>query len=135
MGRGRGVRCQHLHKSVHLGAVGKIYVVGAQLAGIPAAQLGHFGQVAAALGQNQRVGRGVVQQPLDQRAAHIAGGAGDQVSICHGKNLPYKSLKLFGKPGLDDAAGDPLAVLIGDDSLDLSLAADLAHTLHGALDG
>ena len=42
---------------------------------------------------------------------------------------------LFRQPGLDDAAGHALAVLIRDNGLDLGLAADLADADNRALDG
>ena len=83
MGRRRGGRCQHLHKGVHLGTVGQVHIKGAHLSGEAGAEVGQLFQIAAALGQHSRVGGGTGQQPLDQCAAHIAGGTGDKIGISH----------------------------------------------------
>ena len=83
MGRRRGGRCQHLHKGVHLGTVGQVHIKGTNLTGEAGAEVGQLFQIAAALGQHSRVGRGADQKPLNQRAAHIAGGTGDKIGISH----------------------------------------------------
>ena len=76
MRRRGGRRRQHLHKGINFGAVGQVNVKGAHLTGKAGAEVGQLFQVAAALGQHKRIGGRVLQQPLDQRAAHIAGGTG-----------------------------------------------------------
>ena len=73
--RGGGGR-QHLHEGIDLGAVRQVHVERAHLTGEAGAEVSQLFQIAAALGQHERIGGRVLQQPLDQRAAHIAGGTG-----------------------------------------------------------
>ena len=74
--RGGGCR-QHLHKGVDFGAVGQVNVERAHLPRETGAEVGQLFQIAAALCQHKRVGGRAGQKPLDQCAAHIAGGTGD----------------------------------------------------------
>ena len=73
--RGGGGR-QHLHEGIDLGAVRQVHVERAHLTGEAGAEVSQLFQIAAALGQHERIGGRILQQPLDQCAAHIAGGTG-----------------------------------------------------------